>query len=69
MREEQVNIVARVTAFLEKQLFVEGPDVRCQPALTEWIMANSIRARLVGVALGALTVACSSHAAPISNGN
>jgi len=30
-------------------------------------MANSIRARLVGVALGALAVACSSYAAPISN--
>jgi len=35
--------------------------------VTEWIMANSIRARLVGVALGALAVACSSYAAPISN--
>ena len=28
MREEQVNIVARVTAFLEKQLFVERSDVK-----------------------------------------
>src|SRR5258708_6197843 len=34
---------------------------------TERIMANSIRARLVGVALGALAVACGSSAAPISN--
>src|SRR5260221_8667776 len=30
-------------------------------------MANSIRARLVSVALGALVVACCSRAAPISN--
>src|SRR5260370_35752111 len=30
-------------------------------------MANSIRAWLVGVALGALAVACGSYAAPISN--
>ena len=30
-------------------------------------MANSIRARLMGVALGALAVACGSCAAPISN--
>src|SRR5258705_12369854 len=30
-------------------------------------MANSIRARLVGVALGVLALACSSYAAPISN--
>jgi hypothetical protein len=30
-------------------------------------MTNSIRARLVGVALGVLALACSSYAAPISN--
>ena len=30
-------------------------------------MANSIRARLVGVALGALAVACGSCTEPISN--
>ena len=30
-------------------------------------MTNSSRARLAGVALGALVMACSSHAAPISN--
>src|SRR6266852_8871982 len=34
---------------------------------TEGIMVNSIRARLVGVALGALAVACGSCTAPISN--
>jgi hypothetical protein len=46
---------------------MQNAPLRYQPALTEWIMANSSRARLVGVALGAFAVACVSCTAPISN--